>query len=108
MFTENRQVAGQQKASDKRGVRVADFPSELAREGRARSTGLPLEALLEWPEFDLLRPGRTMLTVDLPIGLGDSLDVEEPVFSLLLKHLRPSLSETFPVYAPVDNRMRDM
>src|SRR5271157_3653280 len=49
-----------------------------------------------------------MLPMDLPIGLGDSVNVEEPVFFPFLIHLWPSLSEAFPIYAAVDDRMRNM
>lgn len=49
-----------------------------------------------------------MLAVNLPIGLGDSVDVEEPVISPFAEHLRPGFSEAFAIYATVDDRMRDM
>jgi hypothetical protein len=38
-----------------------------------------LERLLERPEVELVRPGRRMLAVKMPIGVSDGIDIQQPI-----------------------------
>src|SRR5712691_6731659 len=82
--------------------RIVPFAS--TRPGRR----LPSEAFLEGPQVDFLRPGRPRLAVDLPIGLGDGVDAEQPVGTALLDQLRPAAEQPLAGNAAVDDDMGDM
>src|SRR4051812_33536 len=43
--------------------------------------------LFERAQVDLLRPSRARLPVDVPIGLGDRIDVEQTVLAALVSQL---------------------
>lgn len=49
-----------------------------------------LEWFLERTQVDFVGPGRPGLTVDLPIRLGDCLDVEHAVLAAFLNTLGPA------------------
>src|ERR1700674_53281 len=38
-----------------------------------------LEKLLEWPQIPFVGPGRPVLPVKMPIGLGDRIDVQQSI-----------------------------
>src|SRR5437870_2039721 len=78
--------------------------------GRSAAGARPTwsEALLERPQIDLMRPGRSRLAVELPIGFGDRLDPEQTVLTAFFDDLRPSLAQAVAVDAAVDHHMRDM
>src|SRR5215831_8607188 len=46
------------------------------------------ERFLERAQVHLLRPGRALLAMDVPIGLGDGLDAEQTVLATVLAHGR--------------------
>src|SRR5262249_54168302 len=67
-----------------------------------------LERLLERPQVYLLGPGRALLAMDLPVGLGNRLDAEQTVFAALLHDLRPPAAQAVPVDAAVDDTVRNV
>src|SRR5690242_11147006 len=69
---------------------------------------LASEWFLERAQIDLVAPGRRMLPVDLPVGLGDRVDIEQAVRALLRAPLRETAVDPLAVDAAVDHDMRDM
>src|SRR5947209_12516758 len=67
-----------------------------------------LKHFLIRPEIDFLRPGRALLLVDVPVGLGDCIDAEQSVLAALLQQARSTPKQTLAMYAAIDHGMRDM
>ena len=88
---------GHDPAVRRHGRRLVGEPGSGDRPGRARASrrrsdrlircsklgrGFS-EALLVGAQIELLRPGGAALSVDVPIGVGDRIDAEQPVLATL-------------------------
>src|ERR1700676_1811430 len=49
------------------------------------------ECFLVWPQIDFLRPGRTLLAMDVQKGVGDRIDTEETVLPTLFDQCRDAI-----------------
>src|SRR5258708_30516391 len=66
------------------------------------------ELLLEGPEIDLVRPRRAVLPMNLPVRLGDRLDVQHAVLAAVPGGVWPRAAQLLAVDAAVDDDMRNM
>src|SRR5262249_32413181 len=89
------------------GKSHGDSPSGPAGETNARRAQIS-KRLLERTQVDFLRPGRRSLPMDLPVSLGDGVNVEEPILAALLDRFRSPAAQTLTVDSPVDDDMRDV
>src|SRR5262245_11969498 len=69
---------------------------------------LASERFLERAQIHLLRPGRALLAMDIPIGLGDGLDAEQTVLATFLAQGRRPAEQPIAVDAAIDHHMRDV
>jgi hypothetical protein len=67
-----------------------------------------LETLLEWPQIQFVRPGRPVLPVKMPIGLGDRIDVQQSIGATFDPKLGGGRVEFFAIDATVDDDVRDV
>src|SRR5215471_397141 len=88
-------------------VRHGDSPSGPAGDTNARRAQIS-KRLLERTQVDFLRPGRRSLPMDLPVSLGDGVNVEEPILAALLDRFRSPAAQTLTVDSPIDDDMRDV
>jgi hypothetical protein len=70
--------------------------------GSGHEPALVSERLLEGPQIDFLCPGRTLLAMDLPIGIGDRIDAKQTVLPALLGEVRLSAQEAIAFDATID------
>jgi hypothetical protein len=68
----------------------------------------PSERLLGRPEVDLLRPRRPWLAVNLPIDLGDRIDVQHAILAALFDDCRSKCAQALAIDATVDDHVRGM
>src|SRR5262245_30082797 len=73
-----------------------------------RSCGQASERLLERAEVGLVGPRRPRLAVNLPVDLGDRIDVQHAVLAALFGDLRSKCAHARAIDAAVDDHVRDM
>src|ERR671919_1341042 len=93
---------------DGQAPRAMPSPVEVAGGAARRSYRKPLERLLERPEVDLVRPCRPWLAVNLPVDLGDRIDVQHAILAALFDYLRSKCAQALAIDAAVDDHVRDM
>ena len=55
-----------------------------------------------------MRPSRRMLPVQMPIGVGDGIDIQQPISTPVDLELRRGGVQSFAVNAAIDDNMSDV
>src|SRR5262249_9843303 len=66
------------------------------------------ERLPERPQIDFLRPGRTLLAMDLPIGIGDRIEAKHTALPARFGEIRLTAQQPIALDSAVDHDMGDV
>ena len=66
------------------------------------------ESLLEGPQVHLVCPGAAGLFMQMPVGVGNGIRIQQPVLTGLLDMFGRDAPQPFAIDTPVNNNMRNM